>query len=249
MKLKRKHWVIIVLILTIVGIPFYAFKIEPRWLRVRTIRISDRPTLRIAHMSDLHFKGDADWLKAVVAATNELNPDIVCITGDFVEKAEFQPTVIEILRELSAPIVAVIGNHDVWSKADLKPLKSLCNESGGKLLLNEEFELKGISFFGANEATDVKPVDGDRRVLLCHYPAAVDNLNGTRYDLVLAGHTHGGQIRLPFIGALITPYGTNGYDMGIYEVNESLLHVSPGIGTLRPNVRFFCRPEVTLILF
>ena len=87
---------------------------------------------------------------------------------------------------------------------------------------------------------------GTKRILLAHYPDTVDRIKNQIFNLVLAGHSHGGQIRLPFIGALIVPYGVGDYDLGLFHTPAGPLYVNPGLGTLRP-VRFLCRPEITVI--
>ena len=88
---------------------------------------------------------------------------------------------------------------------------------------------------------------GVKRILLTHYPAEVDTLTEPAYDLVLSGHSHGGQVRRPWFGALIVPFGVNGYQMGTYATPAGRLHVSAGLGTFFLPVRFCCRPEITLI--
>jgi hypothetical protein len=91
------------------------------------------------------------------------------------------------------------------------------------------------------------PLKSCFNLLLVHYPAWADNLGGRRCDLILAGHSHGGQVRLPFFGSLITPYNTGRYDLGRFETPGGPLYVNPGIGTLGDfEFRFNCRPEITL---
>jgi uncharacterized protein len=85
-----------------------------------------------------------------------------------------------------------------------------------------------------------------RQILLLHYPAVANGLAG-RFDLILAGHSHGGQIRLPVVGALIVPKGVGAYDHGYYETPGGPLYVNAGIGTYRIPFRWNCRPEITLV--
>jgi hypothetical protein len=80
-----------------------------------------------------------------------------------------------------------------------------------------------------------------------HYPAWAKKLGGQKFDLMLAGHSHGGQVRIPFYGALITPFGVDGYDLGFYQTPAGPLYVNPGIGWYYVNARFNCRPEITVI--
>jgi predicted MPP superfamily phosphohydrolase len=91
------------------------------------------------------------------------------------------------------------------------------------------------------------PAGGTKRILLTHYPALVSDLGDEPYDVILAGHSHGGQVRLPLLGALIVPYGVDRYDAGLYSTPSGPLHVSVGIGTFFLPVRFLCRPEVTVV--
>jgi hypothetical protein len=90
--------------------------------------------------------------------------------------------------------------------------------------------------------------DVTRHVLLMHYPAVADNLAGRHFDLILAGHSHGGQVRLPFVGAVSLPKGVGKYDYGRYETVNGPLYVNAGIGTLSSfPFRFNCPPEVTVV--
>ena len=91
------------------------------------------------------------------------------------------------------------------------------------------------------------PKAGVRNVALIHYPSWVENLRPHRFDVVLAGHSHGGQVRLPWIGSLVRPYGVEGFDLGLFETPAGPLYVGAGIGWFYLNVRFLCRPEVTLV--
>jgi uncharacterized protein len=80
-----------------------------------------------------------------------------------------------------------------------------------------------------------------------HYPGMANELKGRRFDLILAGHSHGGQVRLPFVGALILPHGVGPYDFGYYDTPAGPLYVNAGIGTYRIPVRWNCRPEITVV--
>ena len=89
-------------------------------------------------------------------------------------------------------------------------------------------------------------VAGGKNILLLHYPLLAERLVPERYDLILAGHSHGGQVRLPFYGALIVPYWVGKYEMGLFHLPSGPLYVNPGIGWLETPVRFNCRPEITV---
>ena len=85
-----------------------------------------------------------------------------------------------------------------------------------------------------------------KNILLMHFPAWVDKFKKQHFDLMIAGHSHGGQVRLPFIGALVVPYNVDSYDLGLFQTPAGPLYVNPGIGWFYMDVRFNCRPEVTL---
>lgn len=87
---------------------------------------------------------------------------------------------------------------------------------------------------------------GVKNILLSHYPNGVELFPNTRFDLVLAGHTHGGQVRLPWYGALMVPFGAGEYQLGMYETHAGPLYVSSGVGYFFVNVRFNCRPEIAV---
>ena len=87
-----------------------------------------------------------------------------------------------------------------------------------------------------------------KNILLTHYPADVKNLGDRKFDLMLAGHSHGGQVRLPFYGPLILPSHVDEYDLGFYQTPAGPLNVNPGIGYIGDyDIRFNCRPEITVI--
>ena len=91
-----------------------------------------------------------------------------------------------------------------------------------------------------------KARSGMKNVLMIHYPYWVDQVAGLRFDLILAGHSHGGQVRLPLIGAIMVPGGVGQYDMGLFQTPSGPLYVNAGIGYFYVNVRFNCRPEITV---
>ena len=88
---------------------------------------------------------------------------------------------------------------------------------------------------------------GYKRVLLEHYPDAIEPMRGAQFDLILAGHTHGQQVRLPFVNKRLLPFDVGICDRGLFQTPCGPLYVNPGIGTYYLNVRFLCRPEVTMI--
>lgn len=228
--------------------------IEPTWLRVRRLRIGNgQPTIRLVHFSDLHYKGDRSYAESVVKTINSFSPDLVCFTGDIMEQARFLPEALEILSGIKSPMYGVPGNHDYWSGASFEVIGQCFRATGGDWLLDEQravaggkINLVGITCRGFYDA--LPPLNPDtKNILLMHYPAWIKRQGDRKFDLALAGHSHGGQVRIPFYGALILPFGVDQYDLGLFQTQSGPLYVNPGIGWFYVDVRFNCRPEVTVI--
>ena len=227
--------------------------IEPQWIKIRRLRLTDsQPAHRFVHFSDLHHKGDRAHSQSVVDLINSLKPDFVCFTGDIMEEAKFLPEALEILSGVQAPMYGVPGNHDYWSRAPFDGMIKCFAATGGAWLVNEQsviadgaINLIGLAKFGRHSSPpSVRP--GMKNILLMHYPAWVKQLDDGPFDLILAGHSHGGQVRIPFYGPIIVPFGVDEYDLGLFETAVGPLYVNPGIGWFPVPVRFNCRPEITV---
>ncbi|HVU38369.1 MAG TPA: metallophosphoesterase [Opitutales bacterium] len=228
-----------------------AVLIEPSSIKTRFVKLADGDsTHRIVHFSDVHHKGDRAYLAEAVAQINQLSPDLVCFTGDLVEEARHLPEALEELKKIKAPLFGVPGNHDYTSGADFRVINDAFVTTGGRWLLNENVALDGgqINLIGAvcDQPKFVQPLPGAKNVVLMHYPVFVSNLDGRTFDLMLAGHSHGGQVRLPLYGAIILPEGVGKYDLGLFQTDSGPLYVNPGLGWLHLDVRFNCRPELTV---
>ena len=182
---------------------------------------------------------------------NALAPEFICFTGDLVEDARFAPAALDFIRQIARPVYGCPGNWDYNSGADFKEYKKAFGATGGAWLMDRSvvmkkhnLELIGMGLRGVHVLGESK---AERRILLIHYPIQDDRLNGRRYDLILAGHSHGGQVRLPFYGALVLPYGVGRYQQGRYDSLGGPLYVNVGIGTYMFPVRFNCRPEITVV--
>jgi len=230
------------------------FLVEPEWTVVKRVQIGEaRGTHRIVHFTDLHYKGDRAYLSKVVRKINQLSPDCACFTGDIVEDIQYLGEALELLSGVCCPMFGVPGNWEYLSGATFSDIAACFESTGGAWLVDEEVTTgKGqISIFGAtgNWPGIARTEVDKKRLLLVHYPAFADELEGQRFDLILAGHSHGGQARIPFIGALILPDRVGEYERGLYETGAGPLYVNPGIGTWYLPVRFCCRPEITLVEF
>jgi predicted MPP superfamily phosphohydrolase len=191
------------------------------------------------------------YLQSVVNTINDLKPDFVCFTGDIIEEAGFLREALELMSGIRAPLYGVPGNHDYWAKIDFGPVADAFASTGGKWLMDDQVLAAGgrVNIIGVtcNKAPLVTPERGVQNILLFHYPAWVQKLAGVQFDVMLAGHSHGGQVRLPFYGPLLVPFGVGEFDMGLYRTAAGPLYVNPGIGYFFANVRFCCRPEITVI--
>lgn len=229
--------------------------IEPTRLKLRRVNLAkEKAAHRFVHFTDLHHKGDRAYLQSVVTTINAQSPDFICFTGDLIEDGKFLPETLEILSAIKAPLYGIPGNHDYWSKAAFEPIGRCFAATGGAWLVNEQCEIAGgkINLIGQAQLWLKHPVPvakpGMKNLLLIHYPAFVKKLGPQKYDLILAGHSHGGQVRIPFYGPVMVPFGVDEFDMGLFQTASGPLYVNPGIGYIYDyKFRFNCRPEITVI--
>lgn len=222
---------------------------ETTSLRVTKLQHGPGPG-RFVHFTDFHYRGDSVYAAEMVRTINELAPDFVCFTGDLVEEASFAPAAFEFIRQIKAPVYGVPGNHDHQSGVAMADFEKAFGATGGgwlpdrtALLPGHDLELVGLGRRSVRAFTEPQAA---RQILLMHYPQMANGL-GRQFDLILAGHSHGGQIRLPVLGALVLPKGVRPYEHGFYETPGGPLYVNAGIGTYRIPFRWNCRPELTLI--
>lgn len=238
----------------------------------KTLRVERLPPklagLSIAHLSDLHMTGKLTrpFYEAVVEQTNALQPDLILITGDIAEKVACLDWIAPTLGRLQAKCgkYFVLGNHEM-KLPDVAPLRKALADVGiadissraqRVALRDTEILLAGteLPWFGtappiAARGDAEKTSDGERlfRLLLSHSPDQYAWARRHDFDLMLAGHTHGGQIRLPYLGALIAPsrYGFR-YASGVFYEAPTLLHVTRGIAG-QHQIRLNCPPELALL--
>lgn len=275
--LKRIFIFLILLILLVVGCIYYAFKIEPFRITVNEFALNEKKSddehLKIVQISDLHIKADftSENLDKVVKKINAQNPDIVIFTGDLYDNYAIyrdDENVIAALKKIKAGYekIAIWGNRDYGGGAE-RAYGALMEDSGFTLLKNENHYVnlengKRILFTGLDDALLGHPVmpdgteshDGDYRLLLSHEPDNVDHYMNYDYDIALSGHSHGGQINVPFLPfvnemALEATALSSKYSGGMYQFEEGAieqLYVNTGIGTTHISARFGVVPEVTL---
>ncbi len=225
--------------------------LEPTWLRVRSFQLPGPAVgLKVVQFTDVHHKGDVGYFRKVIERINSLKPDVVLFTGDLIEERDHQREALECVSKLQAPVYGIPGNHDYWAKAEFDEFRKVFKASGGDWLMDEErtvlggkLHLVGVTG-GKIPPFTLQP--GVRNILLSHYPSWIEKLGTTKFDLTLSGHSHGGQVRLPFYGPLLVPFNVGSFDMGWYETPAGPMYVNPGIGCFYLNIRFNCRPELTV---
>jgi predicted MPP superfamily phosphohydrolase len=252
-RLNRRRFVWRALLASLPLVAADAGWLEPGWVKIKTVRIAEeKPRHRLAHITDLHHKGDRPYLESVVRKLNALSPDLVCFTGDLVEDAPYLKETLDILSGIKAPLYGVPGNHDYWAKLPFEDIRQTFAATGGAWLMDGQASLAGGKLLihgAACRSLSVPfpyPVPEAINVLLMHYPAFVDALVGRRFNLILAGHSHGGQVRIPFWGAIHVPFDVGPYEKGLFQTAAGPLYVNPGIGWFLWRIRFNCRPEITV---
>jgi predicted MPP superfamily phosphohydrolase len=225
----------------------------------------------VAVLSDFHYDPyfSIHPLRAAIAMVNRLHPDLIALTGDFVSvplvgderKAAFaaEPCA-RLLRQMTAPrgIWAVLGNHDdatdpehVTHALQAENIQVLANQSEPIEQDGARFWLAGVNdvISGTADLTETlrRVPDGEAVILLAHEPDFADEAFEYPIDLQLSGHSHGGQIRIPFLPPLYLPELAKKYVWGTYRIGPLMLHTSAGLGTIGIPMRLNCPPEITLL--
>ena len=221
---------------------------------------------RIVHISDIHL---GQWLSperldGIVGMVNELKPDTVAITGDFVSFAvdQFVNDLSSGLRNLTPhdATLAVMGNHDHW--LDVGKVRRSLAQAGIIELQNDVYTVKrenaNLYFAGVDDVCVhedrldqvlEKLPSGDPAILLAHEPDFADvSAASGRFALQLSGHSHGGQIVLPLVGPPFRGSYSKKYPLGRYEVEDMILYTNRGLGANTVWLRINCPPEITLIM-
>lgn len=247
----------------------YGSLIEPRWLQLAIQplpagRRGSTPVASLAQISDLHLKGIGEQHSKIAEEFRRRSPDLVVITGDSIDSPGAVPMLEEFLSLLPYAIAkyAILGNWEYWGGVDVNRLGAAYERANGTLLVNRSVEhgtsagtvrISGLDDLvgGTPDPEAVLgeadgPGEADLHLLLAHCPAQRDLVRwgSGSVDLMLSGHTHGGQVQI-FGYAPWVPRGSGRYLQGWYEEAGPPMYVCRGVGTSVLPVRFGARPEVT----
>lgn len=246
-------------------VAFYGFWIEPYWIEVtrHEVKAPVPRRLKIAQVSDLHTRGYTGRERKLFELLDAEKPDAIVITGDYITVRSDWYRVRDVLRRFKAPlgVWVVRGNWEDTNtlEREAKPAvtdeAAFYKEAGVRLLVNEAAPITPeVWIAGFDDALKGKPdikaavekiPKGVFRLGAFHSPVLFDTLEG-QIDLGLAGHTHGGQIRFPLVGALYLPPGSGRFLEGWYELGATRMYISRGIGTTLVDMRLLCRPELAI---
>ena len=250
-----------------------AFFIEPNISHISNniLKVPYLPSalagLKIVHLSDIHYKPDKDegLLSAVVEKVNHINPDLIMLTGDYVDidTSGIDP-MLEYLAKLKSKhgILACMGNHDGWcndgegefykTRFEKNGIQFLINENTALTINNETLHIAATDFIWNGNPDPIATLKGIPQeaplITMVHEPDYFDTMLEHRdHHLQLSGHTHGGQCRVPFINYAPrkVKHGKK-YIYGEYTKEKSSVFVTKGLGTTGIRVRFSCLPEIAL---
>jgi len=218
--------------------------------------------IRVMLVREIPIPSRRAYFRDVVARTQALQPDLILLGGDFVSWRKHVTLMSEVLLDgLSARdgVYAVLGNHDLWTAPE--GISAALRSHGIEPLINRSVAIRRggamLSVAGIDEVYRGNPdveaafsrVDPSKPcIALSHHPDIIDHIGGHHIDLLVCGHTHGGQIRLPFFGALFVPSVHEGqYVSGFHRLHNVLMYVSRGVGGVPP-IRVLCNAEIATFI-
>lgn len=269
--MKKKIFItLFILVLIFVGTIIYANKIGTKGLKVKEYKIvyenliEEYYGLKIAHLSDLHYYSNIKEkeLENIVNELNKLKPDLIVFTGDLFTEKDVKinlDKMVDILNKLDCDLkYAITGNHDASNYKNFQYIM----ENSNFIELKDTYELiylksqTPILLYGLSSninnstniedrfKTDIFDIETALNILLIHEPDYLDKIDYSKYNLILAGHSHNGQVRLPIIGKIYTPDGAKKYYDEYYKINNSDLYISSGLGSTLYNLRLFNKPSL-----
>ncbi|HUO35975.1 MAG TPA: metallophosphoesterase [Candidatus Acidoferrum sp.] len=238
---------------------FDGLLIEPFWIQVThsTVEGNVATPLKIAELSDIHARLIGPREREMFRILEKEKPDLIVVTGDTLGNTHGDYSIAkQVYERLHAPLGVWVVRGNWENLRVLHHEQAFYKDAGVHLLLNQNAMVRpDVALIGLDD-----PYSGNARldaatagvpagvytIALFHSPAYLDVIAG-KVDLALAGHTHGGQIRIPFIRPLWLPRGCGRFLAGWYEENGTKMYVTRGIGTSIVPIRFLCRPELTII--
>ncbi len=258
----RRHIVLLAIAIVVAALVLDAFVIEPDNVQVNHYVVHGNVTspLKIADLSDLHTRGMGRPERKVLAILEREKPDAILITGDtLADPFGNYAACMKVYKQLSAldPPLGVWFIRGNWE--DIRPVRherEFYREAGVNLLVNQNHELRpDVWLIGLDDASTGRPNLDEAMngvppnvytIAMFHSPIFFEVIVG-KVNLVLAGHTHGGQVRIPFVKPFWLPKGSGPFLEGWYEEKDSRMYVNRGIGMSDLPVRFLCPPEVAFI--
>ncbi|WP_081168424.1 metallophosphoesterase [Lactococcus garvieae] len=248
-------WIIILLF----SLLLYGIFIEPHFMRVREVKISEDKGMKIAHFTDTHFNWHTHARRFYKFSKHiqKTQPDLILFTGDLFDKVDWAQShdvtkTKEVLTNLKAPLgkFAILGNHDFSEAGKSDYVRTFLEEAGFTVLTNQSLKTGSFSLSGLDDLREGQPFFGllpeeaNFSLLMIHEPDTILQVeHPEKYDLVIAGHSHGGQIRLGNLR--LRNDGSKTYDSGLYELDEGVkLFVNAGIGLTFLPIRFGVPPEL-----
>ena len=251
---KNPIWSALAIAFTIVVL--YARLVEPIWIEVtrHSIRAEIKKPLLIAHISDLHIRSIGHRESKILQILETEKPDVVLVTGDSVTDNGNYHSVNDFLGKIRAPlgVWTVDGNWEHWRPSKdvgITQSPNIRHLKNAAAKLTEKVWIVGLDdeFAGNPDlAATIDVPNSAFKIGLFHSPSFFEKAF-KHFELALAGHTHGGQIRIPFLPPVWLPEGSGNFVAGWYKRGRSQMYVSRGLGNSILEVRFFCRPEVALI--
>jgi predicted MPP superfamily phosphohydrolase len=253
MKTLKIFVILIPILILIYSTCFEPFQLESSFHEV-TIGKSGK-SLLVAHVTDLHTDGLGTIELKLIDSIRSNRPDIIFITGDIATPSGTAKGYEDVLSKLKAPLGAyfVQGNWEYWEP--IRELRHILKKTNIVDLTNKKIHIKDDLWLvgldddlaGLPDIEAYKKIPDNSKILsIFHSPVLFESISN-KTNLAFAGHSHGGQVRLPVIGSLWTPKGTGKYDSGWYKERQAKMYVSRGIGNSILPIRFNCKPEVAYI--
>ncbi len=272
----KKRWLLTALAITLIASELFFFSIRRFDVLVQEVSLEkthdDLKGMKIVFISDLHFgfSMNQELFNEVIDWVNKLDADVVLFGGDLFDHPStllpdesMQFAVSSGLSRMNANIakIAVLGNHDHESKLTSTMTTKVLQDGGFNVLVNQmqriEVGLGALQIVGIDSSILGKPnieqslalvSEDELVVVLTHTPDTALKLPGQKVDWQLSGHSHGGQIALPWIGPIVTPPHSREFTHGSYNVNDIRLDVTNGLGTTGVKARFFANPTIHLFI-